>query len=49
MGTELKNAGYDMIIIEGKADDHVYVNIEDDKVEIRDANHVWGKLSLENY
>ncbi|WP_102401833.1 aldehyde ferredoxin oxidoreductase family protein [Haloimpatiens massiliensis] len=46
-GTELKNAGYDMIIIEGKADDHVYVNIEDDKVEIRDANHVWGKLSLE--
>lgn len=46
-GAEFKNAGYDMIIVEGKADDHVYVNIVDDKVEIRDANHVWGKLAEE--
>ena len=43
-GAELKNAGYDMIIVEGKADSPVYVNIFDDKVEIRDAKHLWGKV-----
>jgi len=46
-GAELKNAGYDMIIVEGKADSPVYVNIFDDKVEIRDAKHLWGKVSSE--
>lgn len=42
-GAELKFAGYDMIIFEGKADQPVYLAIEDDKVEIRDAAHLWGK------
>lgn len=42
-GAELKFAGYDMIIVEGKADSPVYLAIEDDKVEIRDAAHLWGK------
>lgn len=46
-GAELKNAGYDMIIVEGKADSPVYVNIFDDKVEIRGAKHLWGKISSE--
>ncbi|MDU1321902.1 MAG: aldehyde ferredoxin oxidoreductase family protein [Clostridium botulinum] len=46
-GTELKNAGYDMIIVQGKSDVPVYVNIEDDKIEIKEANHLWGKTSLE--
>lgn len=36
-GAELKFAGYDAIIIEGKADTPVYINIVDDKVEIKDA------------
>ena len=42
-GAELKFAGWDMIIIEGKADKPVYLSIEDDKAEIRDASHLWGK------
>lgn len=46
-GAELKHAGYDGLIVEGKADHPVYINIEDDKVEIRDAGHLWGKLLTE--
>ncbi|MCT4660259.1 MAG: aldehyde ferredoxin oxidoreductase family protein [Tissierellales bacterium] len=43
-GAELKFAGYDMVIFEGKAEKPIYVNIEDDKVEFIDADHIWGKL-----
>ncbi|MBZ4663567.1 MAG: Aldehyde ferredoxin oxidoreductase [Caloramator sp.] len=46
-GAELKNAGYDMIIIEGRAQTPVYLWIEDDVVEIRDASHLWGKVVSE--
>ncbi|QER41923.1 aldehyde ferredoxin oxidoreductase family protein [Thermodesulfobacterium sp. TA1] len=46
-GAELKMAGYDMIILEGKAPKPVYIAIEDDKVEIKDASHLWGKLVYE--
>jgi aldehyde:ferredoxin oxidoreductase len=46
-GTKLKNAGYDMMIIEGKAETPVYINIEDDVVEIKDASHLWGMVSSE--
>jgi aldehyde:ferredoxin oxidoreductase len=42
-GAELKFAGWDMIIFEGKAEKPVYLSIEDDKVELRDAAHLWGK------
>jgi aldehyde:ferredoxin oxidoreductase len=42
-GPELKYAGYDVVIIEGKAQKPVYLWINDDRVEIRDAGHVWGK------
>jgi len=41
-GPELKWAGYDGIIIEGKAADPVYIWIEDDKVTIQDAKWFWG-------
>jgi aldehyde:ferredoxin oxidoreductase len=44
-GPQFKNAGYDMIILEGKSDKPVYINIEDDKVEIKDASNLWGKVS----
>lgn len=40
---ELKYAGYDGIIVEGKADRPVYVSIMDKKVEIKDARHLWGQ------
>ncbi len=46
-GAELKRAGWDAIIIEGKAANPVYLWINDDKVEIRDASHLWGKPTLE--
>ena len=41
-GPEMKHAGYDKIIIRGKAADLVYLWIHDDKVEIRDATHLRG-------
>ncbi|OGA43861.1 MAG: aldehyde dehydrogenase [Betaproteobacteria bacterium RIFCSPLOWO2_12_FULL_63_13] len=46
-GPELKYAGYDRIIIRGKAPDLVYLCIHNDKVEIRDAKHLRGKGSTE--
>jgi aldehyde:ferredoxin oxidoreductase len=42
-GPELKYAGYDLLIIEGKAAKPSYIWIEDAKVEIRSAEHLWGK------
>lgn len=46
-GAELKFAGYDVIILEGKAEKPVYIMIENDQVEIRDAAHLWGKVVSE--
>jgi len=46
-GPELKSAGYDAIIIEGKADAPVYLWINEEKAEIRNASHLWGKLTRE--
>ncbi len=46
-GPELKYAGYDKIIIRGKAPDLVYLWINNDKVEIRDASHLKGKGAYE--
>ena len=40
---EVRYAGYDMIIFEGKAPSPVYLWIEDDEVELRDADYLWGK------
>lgn len=46
-GPELKFAGYDGIIFEGKSEKPVYLYIADDQVELRDATHVWGKNTHE--
>ena len=46
-GAELKMAGYDGIIIKGRADHPVYINIADEKVEIKDARHLWGRKNSE--
>jgi benzoyl-CoA reductase subunit BamB len=40
---ELKYAGYDKVILRGKSPDLVYLWINNDKVEIRDASHLRGK------
>ena len=42
-GAELKMAGWDMVIFEGKSPKPVYLSIEDDEVSLRDASHLWGK------
>jgi aldehyde:ferredoxin oxidoreductase len=42
-GAELKFAGWDMIIFEGKAAKPVYLSIENHKAELKDAAHLWGK------
>ena len=42
-GAELKMAGWDMIIFEGKSPKPVYLYINDDIAELRDASHLWGK------
>ncbi|HZJ03680.1 MAG TPA: aldehyde ferredoxin oxidoreductase N-terminal domain-containing protein, partial [Thermoleophilia bacterium] len=46
-GPELKHAGYDKIVIRGKAPDFVYLWIHNDKVELRDAAHLQGKGAQE--
>ena len=43
LGLELKSCGYDGIIFTGKASSPVYLFINDDKVELRDASRIWGK------
>jgi len=48
-GVELRCAGYDGIIITGKAEKPVYLFVKDDDVEIRDARHVWGKDSKQTF
>ncbi len=46
-GPEIKYAGYDKIILKGKAPSLVYIWIRNDKVEIRDARHLSGKGTRE--
>jgi aldehyde:ferredoxin oxidoreductase len=46
-GAELKFAGYDIIIVEGKAKKPVYVYIENDIIKFKDASHIWGKVVSE--
>ena len=40
---ELKYAGYDAIVIEGKADHPVWLSVADGKVEVKDGRHLWGE------
>jgi aldehyde:ferredoxin oxidoreductase len=42
-GAELKFAGYDFIVIDGKSPEPVYLWINDEKMELRSAAHIWGK------
>jgi len=42
-GPELKKAGLDALIIKGSSPTPVYLWIKDGRVEIKDANHLWGK------
>jgi len=44
---ELKWAGYEHIVFQGRAEKPVYLLIDDDLVELRDAAHLWGKDVIE--
>ena len=46
-GPELKMAGYEGIIVAGRAQHPVYLWIKDGQVEIRDARHLWGREPFE--
>lgn len=47
-GAELKFAGYDFIIVEGQAESPVYLWINNNQVELRQADHLWGKGTEES-
>lgn len=44
---DFKRCGYDVVIIEGRADSPVYLWIQDGQASIRDAFHLWGKETKE--
>ncbi|MFQ5711820.1 MAG: aldehyde ferredoxin oxidoreductase family protein [Candidatus Geothermarchaeales archaeon] len=45
---ELKFAGYDHIVIHGRSEKPVYLWIDDDEVELRDASHLWGETTWDS-
>jgi aldehyde:ferredoxin oxidoreductase len=47
IGAELKNAGWDMVIVEGKAASPVYLHIQNDTAELLPADDLWGKTAWE--
>ncbi len=47
LGVEMRKAGYEVLIIEGMSEKPVYIYVENDKVEIRDASDLWGKDAME--
>jgi len=46
-GPSLKDAGYDVLILEGVSEEPVYIRIVDDDVRIEDASGLWGKDTFE--
>ncbi len=42
-GAELKHAGWDMVIFEGRSEKPVYLFINNDDAQLLDASHLWGK------
>jgi len=48
-GQQLKKAGFDLIVISGRAEKPVYLSIMDGHVEFKDARNLWGKDVYETY
>ncbi len=46
-GAELRAAGYDILVIKGKAAKPKYLWIDDESVQLMDASHLWGKTTWE--
>jgi aldehyde:ferredoxin oxidoreductase len=47
IGAEIRYAGYDNIIIQGKSNNPIYIFINDNGVEFKVASHIWGKDTQE--
>ncbi len=48
-GIEMKQAGYDAVVVQGKAERPVYVVVDDDDVQLRDASGLWGTDAYESH
>ncbi len=48
LGVKLKGAGYDALIIKGQAQNPVYLVIDEDNIEIKEASFIWGKDAWES-
>ncbi|NIO20805.1 MAG: aldehyde ferredoxin oxidoreductase, partial [Candidatus Aenigmarchaeota archaeon] len=48
-GLNLKHAGYDSLIIGGASSDPVYLFIDKDKIELKDASHIWGSYTVDTH
>jgi aldehyde:ferredoxin oxidoreductase len=46
-GAWLKYAGYDGLVITGRSENPAFILIDNDRVEIRDASHIWGQTTTE--
>jgi len=46
-GVTLKSAGYDGIIVQGRAEKPVYLLVDQDGAQIREAGHLWGRGAIE--
>ena len=46
-GPKLKHAGYDAVVVKGRAQSPVYLWLDQGRAEIRDAGHLWGKTTGE--
>ncbi|MBM4237260.1 MAG: aldehyde:ferredoxin oxidoreductase, partial [Euryarchaeota archaeon] len=47
LGPHIKKAGYDVVIIKGKARSPTYLTVVDDAVSFRDASGLWGRNTME--
>ncbi|GAB4533906.1 MAG: aldehyde ferredoxin oxidoreductase family protein [Anaerolineae bacterium] len=45
LAPELKFAGYDGVVVEGRSERPVYLLIDNDRASLRDAGHLWGRLT----
>ncbi len=46
-GVSLKKAGFDGIVVTGKAERPVYIVVDEGRIEVRDAEHLWGRDTFE--
>jgi aldehyde:ferredoxin oxidoreductase len=46
-GSELRRAGWDALIIEGRSDRPIYLWVDGDSIEFREAQHLWGSLTAD--